>query len=398
MARGVRLPRRRGVVARGLVTAIPLEATRAVLRVAGTDAAKFLQSVATNDVAAAAWAARPTDHDAAKATAFLTHKGRIVTADCLMFLAAAPPADAAEGPWTFLLDVAKPAAGPLGKFLKMFKLRAKADLTDVSADVRVWALLGPPDEVQRGVASLRGQDGIVAAPDPRFPSADQQRTLGARAVVPVGVDVVAALATAGLEAIERPVAVYHETRLCHGLAEGSEVANMIPLECNIDMLHGVSFSKGCYIGQELTARTHFKGQVRKRLMPLVLLPQPPPSTPTDTLGWQATPALAFEEGVLRVHSPPGAMPDVPAGTSVVDVETGKAVGKVVSRQAGVAAAVAQLRLDRVVPTHANLVLVPEGGDLESTPDTERTYVQPFLPPWWPAGGIDPATGQLSVSD
>ena len=43
----------------------------------------------------------------------------------------------------------------------------------------------------------------------------------------------------------------------------------IPLEYNIDWLHGVSYDKGCYVGQELVARVHFGGLVRKRLYPIV---------------------------------------------------------------------------------------------------------------------------------
>ena len=45
------------------------------------------------------------------------------------------------------------------------------------------------------------------------------------------------------------------------------------MEYNLDGLHGISFTKGCYVGQELVARTHFRGVVRKRLMPVVLRPQ-----------------------------------------------------------------------------------------------------------------------------
>lgn len=44
----------------------------------------------------------------------------------------------------------------------------------------------------------------------------------------------------------------------------------LPLECNADLLHSVSFSKGCYLGQELTARIHYTGVVRKRLMPVII--------------------------------------------------------------------------------------------------------------------------------
>lgn len=42
----------------------------------------------------------------------------------------------------------------------------------------------------------------------------------------------------------------------------------MPLEYNLDGLNGVSYTKGCYVGQELIARTHNRGVVRKRLMPI----------------------------------------------------------------------------------------------------------------------------------
>ena len=48
-----------------------------------------------------------------------------------------------------------------------------------------------------------------------------------------------------------------------GILEGIEMSGLIPLECNLDSINGVNFEKGCYIGQELTARTHFTGLVRK---------------------------------------------------------------------------------------------------------------------------------------
>lgn len=52
----------------------------------------------------------------------------------------------------------------------------------------------------------------------------------------------------------------------------SELSDGIPLESNLELLHGVSFRKGCYVGQELTARTQFKGNVRKRFVPVALVP------------------------------------------------------------------------------------------------------------------------------
>ena len=51
---------------------------------------------------------------------------------------------------------------------------------------------------------------------------------------------------------------YDRFRMIHGVAEGSELIDRIPIECNLDLLNYISFTKGCYVGQELTARTKFK--------------------------------------------------------------------------------------------------------------------------------------------
>lgn len=53
-------------------------------------------------------------------------------------------------------------------------------------------------------------------------------------------------------------------RLCSAVPEGPEDWPQLPLEGNIDYMSGVDFKKGCYVGQELTARTHHRGVVRKR--------------------------------------------------------------------------------------------------------------------------------------
>jgi folate-binding protein YgfZ len=50
-------------------------------------------------------------------------------------------------------------------------------------------------------------------------------------------------------------------RYMNGIAEGKELSNKIPLECNLDFLNYISFKKGCYVGQELTARTKFKVKI-----------------------------------------------------------------------------------------------------------------------------------------
>jgi len=66
-------------------------------------------------------------------------------------------------------------------------------------------------------------------------------------------------------------------------------AEALPLEANLEHLNAVSFAKGCYLGQELTARTNFRGVVRKRLLPVVDASLPPPA---DTDGADCPPAFA----------------------------------------------------------------------------------------------------------
>lgn len=95
--------------------------------------------------------------------------------------------------------------------------------------------------------------------------------------------------------------VYEVARTVLGLPEsGRELAaeKTLPLEANLDLLHGVHFHKGCYLGQELTTRTHFQGLVRKRVLPVFL-------RPLDTAA--ATAAAAAETAValpgLRANEP-----------------------------------------------------------------------------------------------
>ena len=60
-------------------------------------------------------------------------------------------------------------------------------------------------------------------------------------------------------------------RKLSGVAQGSEIVGKTALECNQEWINSVSFKKGCYLGQELTARSQFTGVVRKRIMPLILI-------------------------------------------------------------------------------------------------------------------------------
>jgi folate-binding protein YgfZ len=145
-----------------------------------------------------------------------------------------------------LIDVARDRAADLVKRLSLYKLRANVRIHDVSEDFAVLAAFGPGARL----------DGPLAYPDPRL--AD----LGWRALVP------AREVPAGTMGAE----LYHAHRVALGVPEGGSdyaFADAFPHEALFDQLHGVSFTKGCYVGQEIVSRMEHRGTARKRIVPVV---------------------------------------------------------------------------------------------------------------------------------
>ncbi len=211
---------------------------RGVVEIAGADRVAFLQGLVSNDVAAAA-----PDH--AVWAALLTPQGKWL-ADFFIF----------ARPDALLLDCERAQATMLTEKLGKFRLRSKVGLRDASGGFAVVAGWG-------GAAMPQG-----AAPDPRLPDA------GWRGVMERG---------------EWPedVAGYDAHRLALGLpaAEDMRPDQSILLEAGFDELHGVSWDKGCYMGQELTARTKYRGLVKRRLVPVrVEGALPPPGAPVTRDG------------------------------------------------------------------------------------------------------------------
>ncbi len=237
---------------------------RGVITVAGADREAFLQGLISNDIGHVAanraiWAALLTPQGKYLHDFFVVEHGDALLLDC----------EAAR-----LMD--------LGKRLHTHKLRARVDL-GIGEEFAVAALFGgdvlealdlPPEP---GAARRLG-DGMVYV-DPRLAVA------GARAILPAA-NSVEILEELGFTAIapDSPGA-YDRWRLGLGLSDGSRdliVEKSTLLESNFDELHGVDWDKGCFMGQELTARTKYRGLVRKRLMP-VRLDGPPPEAGTPVM-------------------------------------------------------------------------------------------------------------------
>jgi len=209
-------------------------ADRAVVEVTGEDRVAFLQGLVSNDIAQAApgravWAA------------LLTPQGKWL-ADFFVL---------ADGE-RLLLDVEAAQAPMLVQRLSRYRLRSKVALraTDMATHA-AW------DGAWDG--------GGIAAPDPRLPEAGWR-----------------VLADTPLPA-SATAEDWDAHRMGLGLPDGGrdmEAEKSVLLEAGFDELNGVSWSKGCYMGQELTARTKYRGLIKRRLVPVTVEgPLPERGTP-----------------------------------------------------------------------------------------------------------------------
>jgi len=347
-------------------TAVPLHGRRSLLEVRGRDVSKLLQSIATNSfVAGDLFPGQPPIH-----TAFLSNKGRVLFGDALVF-----PVPSSDGEERAVIEVGAGQAALLAKHLRMYKLRSKVKITPVADQWASWAFYGF-DAVRPEVLQGLCQGGGVIAPDPRHP------LLGLRGVFPADSTLEADI-RAAVDRVQGGE-VYDWSRLSHGVAEGSELTDRIALECNIEFLHGVSFTKGCYLGQELMARTHFKGHIRKRLLPFLVLPSSETSLgDLDLAPWTAHQS---EPGFPTVGASALAMSAVvKPGMKIIGVDSGKAVGTVVASADGAPVVAAMVRLESVLGSTGSRA--PERFVFTDEEGQGDIRALPFLPCWWPEGGL-----------
>ena len=257
---------------------------RSVIAVGGPDRIEFLQGLVSNDTTRvspqhAVWAA------------LLTPQGRFLND---MFLAD-------DGTGTLLLETERERAAGLARKLAMYKLRSKVTVEDRAAALEVAVAWGPD------IAGLLPLAGAVAFVDPRLAE------LGLRIIGPAGT-LSGLLEGRGL--VAAPAGEWDERRLALGVPDGSRdlvVEKALLLENGFDELNGVDWKKGCYMGQELTARTKYRALIKKRLVPVrVEGALPPPGSPIH-LGEEEVGELRSGAGgralaLLRLDAARGGMP------------------------------------------------------------------------------------------
>lgn len=224
---------------------------RAVIRLSGDDVRGFLQGLVTNDVLGAlpVWAG------------LLTPQGKALF-DFLVW---------ADGD-DLLIDCEAEQADALVKRLIMYRLRKPIAIARDPALAVHWSAPSSPSscdgEGDRREAAVEGQDAVqgpsTAVPaGPILPEAPLQGGLG-----PVPDPRNAALGHRWIAPPSEPAPGWLAHRLALGIVEGiSELGSdkTLWLECNAREQNGVSFTKGCYVGQENTARMHHREKVNRKL-------------------------------------------------------------------------------------------------------------------------------------
>jgi folate-binding protein YgfZ len=269
-----------------------LLADRDVLAVSGPDRRSFLQGLVSNDV-------EKLSAGGASYAALLTAQGKYLH-DFMMI-------EQGDAIW---LDAEAARLADLKRRLSMYRLRAQVTLDEqpglvvavVFGDGAVAAL----DLSDESGAARRFGDG-VAFIDPRLAA------LGARCILPRDT---AREALSGAGLAEGDFADYDRIRLTLGIPDGSRdlvTEKSILLEAGFDELHGVDWQKGCYVGQELTARTKYRGLIKKRLFPVTIDgPAPAPGEILTLDGREAGEMRSSADGIglalLRLESLAGKRP------------------------------------------------------------------------------------------
>lgn len=268
---------------------------RAVLQIAGPTAAKFLQNLCSNDMSIydpnipppiqrrmmrLNEAPAPRTFIPIKYAGFFNAKGRLL---CDSFIIPNPSTSQVEAIQTtqivssaveeFFVDCSAAISTSLLTHLRRYRLRDKLTIEDVSQDFQVFSALGPQPVCEH--LSSR------SFADPRRPE------LGSRVIATAAVASTASSAAQLFKGSfsEQSVDVFHCWRRALGVPEGPlELLpeQSLPIEAGLDLLHGISFEKGCYLGQELTSRVHHTGIVRKRIFPVLLTKNAPAAQDCQT--------------------------------------------------------------------------------------------------------------------
>jgi folate-binding protein YgfZ len=333
---------------------------RRLIAINGPDAAHFLQGIITSNIGPS------TPRSTGFYTSFLNATGRVLY-DVFIYPHNINRNNSGEG---WLIEVDANEADRLFKHLKRFKLRAKFELRLIAeGEMGVWSVwrdgLAGGDgwtkhtigEVQSGVV----EEGRIGCADLRAPG------MGSRVILPRSEK---PAVEDGVE--ETSEEAYRIRRYMKGVAEGQgEIIRegALPQESNIDFMGGIDYRKGCYVGQELTIRTHHTGVIRKRILPVIIYGKDE----------EEPKALEYRPGI-GVELPP-------LETSIGRVEKrGRSAGKFLTGLGNIGLGLCRLEIMTDTLVQGEVGGYKEGDEFKlewesGTGGPKSVKVKAFVPPW-----------------
>ncbi|KAK7422409.1 ccr4 associated factor [Neonectria punicea] len=272
--------------------------SRRLISIAGPDAAKFLQGIVTASVTAKDGQPRTDGFY----TAFLTATGRVLY-DVFVYPNHGASGASGDEPG-FLIEVDADQAQTLAKHIKRYKLRAKLAVKLLAEDeASVWHAWD--DSAKTNWDSIV-ESTKLSFEDPRVPGLGYRFARLDQKAPEIDLE-------------QSTEDAYMIRRYLHGVPEGQDEIpkeHSLPQESNMDVMNGIDWRKGCYVGQELTIRTRHRGVVRKRILPCVVY-EKDHAAPTT---------LAYHADSPTLESTTAEM--IPQGTSIGRFEKrGRSAGK-----------------------------------------------------------------------
>ncbi|EEQ90024.1 hypothetical protein RJZ56_001148 [Blastomyces dermatitidis] len=363
--------------------------TRALITLTGKDSTSFLQGLVTQNLLTPQNTPVPQSGFYA---AFLNAPGRVLHD---VFIYPVPPNDSYNGTsdLAYLIEVDKNEVTNLMKHMRKHKLRAKLAFRAMDeGELNVFSLWNEEDAgiMEYDFQLENGKSPPFTCVDTRAPG------FGFRFLAPEKV------------VNEQPImpgemvdfATYNLRRILHGVPEGQgEIIreSALPMECNMDIMGAIDFHKGCYTGQELTIRTHHRGVVRKRILPVQLYDMDEPIPETDVPNYSSESKLVLP----------------PAGSNIAKVSSrkGRSAGKFLSGVGNIGLALCRLEMmTDIVFTEESSQYNPDqefkiSWEADAEAGVEKAgelKVKALVPPWTRdyivSGGVKKPTPPPQKSD